>query len=177
MSKLKLMLCITFLVEFNCITTICIFFNFNEKSSVLTVFSTTQSIPSFKVGQKLALLNSFVVYAMDMYAIMQGQNLSFLCNTNQTARYYIRLFPSSILTVVQLQFQFLNYRILSISTGKERKKYGYGYGYLYWRKNHISCTVTERVRVLSPQVGTEKGTGTGHFTLQRYSNGCRFKLS
>ena len=46
-----------------------------------------------------------------------------------------------------------------------RKKNGYGYGYGYGIKNHISCTSKERVRVLSQKVGTEKVTGTGHFTL------------
>ena len=54
-----------------------------------------------------------------------------------------------------------SFSILSISTEKEREKYGYGYGI----KNHISCTSKERVRVLSQKVGTEKVTGTGHFTL------------
>ena len=53
------------------------------------------------------------------------------------------------------------FSILSISTEKEREKYGYGYGI----KNHISCAGKERVRVLSQKVGTEKVTGTGHFTL------------
>ena len=53
-------------------------FNFNEKSSLLSVFCTTQSNPSFKVDQKFPLLNSFVVYTKDiLYAIMQSQNLSF----------------------------------------------------------------------------------------------------
>ena len=63
--------------------------------------------------------------------------------------------------------------ILSISTEKEREKYGYGYG----RKNHISCTGKERVRVRSPQVGTEKGTGTDDLTLRKYGNGYGFKLT
>ena len=65
------------------------------------------------------------------------------------------------------------FSILSISTEKEREKYGYGYGI----KNHISCTGKERVRVHSPKVGTEKGTGTGPFTLQKYGNGYGLKLS
>ena len=65
------------------------------------------------------------------------------------------------------------FSILPISKEKEREKYGYGYGI----KNHISCTGKERVRVLSPKVGTEKGTGTGHFTLRKYGNGYGRKLS
>ena len=69
------------------------------------------------------------------------------------------------------------FSILSISTEKEREKYGYGYGYGYGIKNHILCTGKERVRVLSPKVGTEKGTGTGHFTLRKYGNGYGRKLS
>ena len=68
-----------------------------------------------------------------------------------------------------------SFSILSISTEKEREKYGYGYG--YGRKNHISCTGKERVRVLSQKVGTEKVTGTGHFTLQKYGNGYGQKFS
>ena len=64
-----------------------------------------------------------------------------------------------------------SFSILSISTEKEREKYGYGI------KNHISCMGKERVRVLSQKVGTEKVTGTGHFTLQKYGNGYGQKFS
>ena len=70
-----------------------------------------------------------------------------------------------------------SFSILSISTEKEREKYGYGYGYGYGIKNHISCTGKERVRVLSKKVGTEKVTGTGHFTLQKYGNGYGQKFN
>ena len=67
-----------------------------------------------------------------------------------------------------------SFSILSISTEKEREKYGYGYG--YGIKNHISCTGKERVRVRFPKVRTEKGTGTGHFTLRKYGNGYGLKF-
>ena len=74
-------------------------------------------------------------------------------------------------------YRVFSFIILSISTEKEREKYGYGYGYGYGRKIEISCTGKERVRMRSIQEGTEKGTGTGHFTLWKYGNGYGFKLS
>ena len=64
------------------------------------------------------------------------------------------------------------------------QKYGYGYGYGYGRKNHISSTGTERVRVLSKKLVRKKErvrvilrsgeyvTGTGFFELKlRYGYG------
>ena len=65
------------------------------------------------------------------------------------------------------------YQLVRKKNGKSTGRYGYGYG----RIIEISCTGKERVRMRSPQEGTEKGTGTGHFTLWKYGNGYGFKLS
>ena len=72
----------------------------------------------------------------------------------------------------------------SNNTEQVQEKYGNGYGYGYGRKNHISSTGTERVRVLSKKLVRKKErvrvilrsgeyvTGTGFFELKlRYGYG------